>query len=1274
MIRYRYRAHPWFTRSVVLLAGVVSVVAAAVSSTLAVAAPVVDIARVPLYGRNQNIHPNLLLSLSVEFPTVGAAYRGDYDSRTEYVGYFNPTKCYTYNTSQSYFEISGNATASRTCSNAFSGNFMNWATSSAIDMLRLALTGGDRVVDETTRTVLQRAVLPDDFFNSGSYFPRRQLSGSTLIRGVTPFTSSTLYVNACGNRVFFGSSTSNNANCASPGNYQNLHPTSGNTRRPYLVRVKVCDANESTTRTDLCQNYNGNFKPVGEMQRNASRVRFGAFGYLNDSSNTRYGGVLRAPMKYVGATSVNANFDLIANTARQEWDPATGVFRANPENAAEGISGVINYLNQFGRSGAYKELDPVSELYYESIRYLQGRQPTSAAVSGITSSMKDGFPAYTSWTDPILASCQRNYVLTIADINTHWDRYVPGNTRTYTESTRSVESFDNFDVMAWTKKVGDLESQSAGGNPNPDSGLASLQNLDTGSGGHGTYYMAGTAYWAATSAFRPNMPDLRATTFTIDVDEGGDGTVTTAKRRSQLYLAAKYGGFTDRNNDGNPFRTYASDGRTVVSNNSEWEDAPGSRVPANWFLAGQPTKMIAAIRNIFNRIVSFGGTISGVAITSTKVSVGGVFQYAPGFDALRWSGRLAAHRITKNANDALTLSDAPSWEAGNVLDQTTPANRRIFSYRRATAGGTGIGFNWAELSTAQQAWFHRNPDSPTGSSDNQGQYRLAYVRGDAAREQKNNGAFRNRDSKLGDIVNSGPVYVGPPQRISFESAFNTFYNDNQNRTKSVYVGANDGMLHAFNADTGAELFAYVPNAVMPYLTELTSPSYAHRPYVDATPVVSEAVINSTWKTVLASGMGGGAQGVFALDITNPATFSTRNVLWEFTDEDDPDMGNVMGVPQIVKLKTGVENGVPQYRWFVMTGNGLNSNQNDGVGRYNANAPSVLFLLALDKPIGQSWALGTNYYKFSMAASDATLANGLGSPAVAVNGDGQTLTAYAGDLQGNLWKFALADGPTTSTVLPIYKDDTVPQPLFTATDSAGRRQPITMQPQVVFARGGYMVLFGTGKYYEASDSRPSTNANSFYGIYDANVTPRVRVTGRDRLNAVTLAPDGSSYRFSRTPFSLGVGAMQKMGWYFDFPDSSERQVTDALLSNGTVYFNSLLTGTDLCGTGSGSRNYAVNALTGIPLLSNTGYLSSTGILGAPVIIELRVDKGARDSVGLIDVTRTVEIWAFGATGGGKQAFVGDGGNAAPGTPGEKPPAGRFSWREIRNMNAIKNSAP
>ena len=156
------------------------------------------------------------------------------------------------------------------------------------------------------------------------------------------------------------------------------------------------------------------------------------------------------------------------------------------------------------------------------------------------------------------------------------------------------------------------------------------------------------------------------------------------------------------------------------------------------------------------------------------------------------------------------------------------------------------------------------------------------------------------------------------------------------------------------------------------------------------------------------------------------------------------------------------------------------------------------------------------------------------------------------------------------------------------------------------------------------------------------------------------------------FALGTGSAQKMGWYFDFPDSSERQVTDALLSNGTIYFNSLLTGTDLCGTGSGSRNYAVNALTGVPVLSNTGYLSPTGMLGAPVIIELRVDKGVRDSVGLIDVTRTVEIWAFGATGGGKQAFVGEGGNTAPGTPGEKPPAGRFSWREIRNMNFITNT--
>jgi type IV pilus assembly protein PilY1 len=1237
----------------------------------------IEIAQSPLYGRNQNINPNLLLSLSVEFPTVGAAYRnGTYSRTTEYVGYFNPGKCYTYTTA-GYFQIAGDADARRECSGQYSGNFMNWATSSAIDMLRFALTGGDRVIDTPTETVLQRAVLQDDFFNSSSYFPAKILrsTSSSPPSKVTPFNTDTLYITSCANKVFFGNRTSSDASCGNPRNYANLGTM--------LARVKVCDSNEGSTRTDLCKLYSrsgttNNYKPVGEMQKNADRVRFGAFGYLNDSSATRYGGVLRAPMKYVGPKMIDGNFMPVANP-RTEWNPDTGVFAANPENASEGISGVVNYLNQFGRSGKYKALDPVSELYYESIRYLQGKQPTPEAISNLQAAYRDNYPVYTSWADPIVATCQRNYVLSIADINTHWDRYVPGNTRTTYRSGNSTPSAndaargieaDGFDVMAWTQKIADLESNGSLGNSKPNSALAALGTADTGSGGHGTYYMAGIAYWAHTYGFRPDMPNLRVTTYAIDVNEAGDGSIGATQRQSQLYLAAKYGGFTDANVDRNPFVTGGANG-TTVKNDSEWEATPaGSNVPANWFLAGQPQAMIKAIRDIFSKIVSFGGTISGVALTSSRVA-SDTFVYAPGFDQ-NWTGRLAAFAITNNGS--VQIANKETWEAGDLLTRRAggAASRNILTWSPSSGGGgAGASFDWSSLNAAQKLALKTS----TNESDSIGQMRLNYLRGDRTNEETagGTGTLRPRNSILGDIVNSGPVYVAAPSATIGEADYAAFYRDRKSRAPAVYVGANDGMLHAFHALTGQELFAYVPNAVFGQLIDLTSSSYVHRPYVDATPTVAEARVQGTWKTVLASGMGGGAQGLFALDVSDPAAVTRANVLWEFTDKDDPDMGNIMGRPQLAKLYVGKDaDNVPQYRWFAITGNGLNSNKDDGAS--NAAAPSVLFILSLDKPSNAPWQLGTNYWKISMAADrTTTLANGLSTPTLVTLTGGQTVAAYAGDLQGRLWKFVLNDGPTSwnaNGALPYYGGGNLGQPLFQARDASGKAQAITIEPRWVYAPGGFMVVFGTGKYYEANDSGAGASQpqNSMYGIYDSGLTQQVE--SRAMLNPVRLSANADkSFTFTSQPYSLGFRSHQKAGWYFDFVDSGERQVTSLVSAYAQIWFNSLMTGSDLCGAGSGSHSYQLNALTGMPGVGSvSGALSSLGIVGAPVLIQTRTDVFTqRNSVGHVQVDKTIDVFSFGASGGGRTggAFL----SSKPGAGGGAPTLqtqGRLAWREIRNF--------
>lgn len=1258
-----------------LLLGVLPAAGALRAATTATTGPsTIDIAQAPLFGSNLNIHGNLLLTLSVEFPTVGAAYRsGTYDPNLKggYVGYFNPDKCYTYTgtASNGYFVIGGDAAADHSCSGMYSGSFMNWATASAIDMLRYALTGGDRIVDTATQTVLQRAVLQDSFFNSGSFFPRKFYDKPS---SVTPYTGSALYITSCNNKVFFSKTASpTSGDCSNPGQYASLGTV--------LARVQVCDANEARTRTDLCLAYrNGNYKPVGEMQRNASKLRFGAFGYLNDSSATRYGGVLRAPMKYVGPTMMNSTFNRVDNT-RTEWD-ADGVFTANPESAAEGISGVINYLNQFGRSGNYKGLDPVSELYYESIRYLQGQQPTPEAIGNNAASYKDGFPYYTQWTDPVTASCQKNSVLAIADINTHWDRYVPGNTRTtYLSGGKAVTANDparaadtmtkyrdySFDVMKWTQTVSDMESSSQSGNSNPDSALASLATADTGSAGHGTYYMAGIAYWAHTYGFRPDMPGLRVKTYTIDVNENGNGTVGTAQRRSQLYLAAKYGGFKDENEDGNPFRTRDKAGNTLT-NDTEWAT---NGVPNTWFLAGQPQAMIDAIKQVVSDASSTGGTISGVALTNSQVT-SDTMLFRPGIDQ-NWSGRLWGYAITKDSQGTVQIAKAPSWEAGDLLTARTSA-RNLLTWVPARTGatdGTGAGagatFDWKSLNSAQQAALKLTPTETAATT----QSRLGFLRGDRSQEGV---TLRQRDSLLGDIVNSGPVYVAAPSTAIADTDYATFYNRNKARTRAVYIGANDGMLHAFDAGTGAELFGYVPNALYPKLAQLSSTAYSHRPYVDATPTVAEAQLGNNWATVLVSGMGGGAQGLFALDVTDPSSMTASDALWEFTDKDDADMGNVMSPPQIVKLYAGKDSsGNATYKWYAITGNGLNSNADDGAS--NAAAPSVLFILSLDKPASAAWQQGTNYWKISMAAdSTTTMANGLSAVSPVRVGKNLTVAAYAGDMQGRLWKFVLNGGPSTWTAagaLPQYGGGNYGRPLFQARDTNGNPQPITIQPVWVYAPGGYMVVFGTGKYVEAADTATTGTLpqQSMYGVYDSGDTQSV--SGRSQLNPVALTSNGNgAYTFSSRSYSLGHRTSQKAGWYFDFPANGERQVRALVPAYATLWFNSMVPGVSLCSDGNSSNMYQLNVLTGMPAGGSvSGNASAYGLLGSPVLIQTSTTVDTqRNAIGQIKVTKTIEVFSFGATGGGRSG----GATVNPGSGGGGG-SGRLSWREIRNFLGASN---
>lgn len=1277
----------------------------------------IDIDNLPLHP-GVDLRPNLLLSLSIDITSVRAAYRageGDYNRNKDYIGYFNSRKCYRYHDgknklSDGYFVIEKDADQLRECSgDAFSGNFMNWATSSQIDILRYALTGGDRIVDTAQLSVLQRAVLPDSFYANQEHFPRKKISAgpnASAPNRVTPFAVPKLYIVNCRDRILFSDSINPGSDCDTPA------AVSGSTILPtdkklgeYLARVRVCDANEGPTRTELCRKYGKTYKPVGLIQKYADSMRIGVMGYLLDDSKSRYGGVLRSSLKFVGATKQTGPGLAADKNEFPEWDEITGILYPHPDDRshAPGMnSGSINYLNKFGRLGRYKIHDPLSELYYEGLRYLQGKPATPDASAGMSQAMKEGFPVLDSRADPVTAACQRNYILAMADADTAWDRYVPGNQRRLLNDgsnahdlaraaePRTVGKWPGLDVKVWTHKLAALESepQEKTGNPAQNSSLSDLQNKDAGTSGRGTYYMSGLAYWANVQDIRYSKPG-RVKTYVLDLDAGGNGQLDgsariPAPRESQLYLAAKYGGFDDINGDGNPFVTLADDGRAEHWDGSAEWDTDGDGRPDRYFLGGRPSELVDSIRRIFAEISNerVAKSRSGVALSSPKIDSGTVHLYQAGFDPRNGSGSLKKIALHQQADGGLVPAAMADWDAGNLLTGAgdkaplpTPDQRKIYTLKNQ--GGLALAtvpFLWESLAAEQQRYLSADASSvlPQQSPDVLGALRIDYLRGARALESnRQDGFFRVRSRVLGDIVHSAPVYVAGSVAGSANNKNLAFKSGGKNGRPMVYVGANDGMLHAFDADTGEEVFAYVPNALIPVLYQLTEPEYAHRTYLGGTPAVADITFAGKRRKILASGFGAGAQGVFALDVSQPAHFGDEGgALWEFTDSDDPDMGNVSSPPQIARFRTRSSNGVAEYKYFAVVPSGLNNYSKDGTGKYSNTARAALFLLSLEKDLSAKWQAGINYYKIRLPVPDGSMANGLGSPSLLPGADGAVRYAYVGDLQGNLWRFDFSGSAPWSSAL----GSAAANPVFIARDEGGQRQPISMQPTAVFAPGGFLILFGTGKYIESADLAPGGfKTQSFYGIYDRPELA-TKTGGRNELAARHLKHEGgdlqSQFEITGKALSIGNKAQDKKGWYFDFSASAlsgERSVSNLASSSGRIYFNTLIPAKDACAPVSG-RSYTLDALSGLsPAGMPTGYLSDLGALNSPLILEATVETGNRDTLGkrLVKKKRTVLD-----TGTG-----GPDGIALKPRPTEEQLtlAGRLSWREILNWQELRDAA-
>ncbi|KAF7600226.1 MAG: pilus assembly protein [Candidatus Dactylopiibacterium carminicum] len=1240
----------------------------------------IDLADAPLFS-SVSVPGNLALALSVEWPTATTpAYTTSYSASSTFLGYFDPLKCYQYiynstTPANSYFTpYSYNSAGSHTCASSsslqlWSGNFLNWVSMQTLDTFRWVLTGGYRSTDTSSETILTKTFAG---YNS-SVMPHKSISSaSTTLSGVTPLSWSAWNsrVRYAGTAVYFtnsGTSATGWTDYTDPAS-KTATGTDYNGHNSYVktsdskyanpatvyrifINVKVCDS--SVQLEDNCVGYPldstspTHYKPEGLLQNYASKLRYSTFGYLHDDSRTD-GGVMRARMKYIGPSQPVPGSSAITNSLT-EWSSSTGIMLQNPDSSdatatqtfakssgwtvSISNSGVMNYLNKFGSMGFssdgsyYKSKDPVGELYYSATRYFRnkGNVASYSSLSGAGSSNKaaiwlDGFPVITSWDDPILYSCQKNFILGIGDTYSWYDSELPGSTlaASTVPSEVTADAADSgspatdgkVNVWAAITMVGKLEGLSSG----------SLGDKWNGSSRYNTLYIAGLAYDAHTRDIRADLTGTQTiNTYWLDVHES-----TYYEHKNQYWLAAKYGGFTVP--DG--FSPYSSSNSTSTLADSTWVSS-GSYVPfsgttyatsnglsystdsntncstltggvsskcdkrpTNYFPGNSPSTMKSGLTDAFAKIVAETAAATATALSSPspQQTSSGSANYAATYSPSTWTGTLKGQSVAYDSDGDPTYTTV--WEGGALLDARSWSTRKIITW--CNSGG---------LSLSASMGCAGSLAAVDGVATQSATNFVKYLRGDRTQEVANGGLYRTRNSLLGDIVNAKVVANGAPEGLLsdlYNDGYSSFKRTHADRDTVVFVGANDGTMHAFNgsitaSDGGQELFAYIPSLIYSDtdsttgggLSSLGNPSFTHRYLVDGTPNVFDIDFYKTtkatattndWRSVLIGGLGKGGKGYYAIDVTDPTAWTTEDavagkVLWEFSDTH---MGYSYGSATVVKTA--------KYGWVVVLTSGYNND--DGKGYFFFVDPrSGELLERVATPEGSTSS------PINMAHASAFVPNYKNGTADAI---------YAGDLQGNLWRLDVtASSGSYSSPTRIAR--------LESTD--GSAQPVTTRPLVEIEpdSGKRYVLLGTGRLLADSDVS-SSQVQTFYAIIDGQSGSGAFYGGSTSL------PDDVSFPVSRDDLEenddllSGIGSSpgKTMGWYFDLPVSggiAERVNVDPAANNGIVAWAGNLPNGEVCSPSGTSNAYAVSIGLGKSVLTDSSGNAVASLAQSAIITEI-----------------------------------------------------------------------
>lgn len=1030
------------------------------------------------------IPPNVMIMLSVETPMQGAAHQdltcsgsptstygctsnatetggrwivNNYNNGTDYYGYFDTAKCYDYQgggNGGKFIPVS--TTTNHQCGGSYwSGNFLNFATMTSVDAFRKSFTGGNRDEDAVGNTVLLGA---RQTLGAGhSWYPIRSISNGHLYMPSSDApVGSTRYIVRHANG--FSVCSASGCTVKESGSDESRFPTTTGTTdvvSAYNLRIKVCDTSQG-----LEANCNAeNNKPEGVVQKYADMMRFGLMSYTNDSSKNRDGGVLRTKMKWIvpkipfGMNYHDVHGKLVTCTTSNGCSNpeaelnASGAFLPNPDNASGGDkSGLVNYINKFGYASGYKSHDPVSEMYYEIIRYFKNLTPSTDNYCNGIGNSNDGFMAHCGsdkpddvmakdpyWRDPFIYSCQQSFVVAINDANPWLDKRVPGTAFTANYGGDAANDYGtpsnadtSIDALKWTNKVGDSEGLTPGSLPvgcvyngSACTGFTTSNKTVTELGRvvgtypsgskENSYYISGLAYYAHVNDLRADIDGRQnLTTYMIDTQEPNSNMLVG--NRNMLYLAAKFGGFREidgsLDSDGfaKPYKdATCGSGSSSNAKCAEW-DENGDGLPDTYFFASDPTKIEEGLDNAFADIMRRMASGTAASILNNSEGSGANLIQAVFFperefengSKVRWSGELhglwyyldpylqnSSIREDSDDNSILGLSEdrivrfyydgnqtlvdrfvdtnrdgaadgaavdtgiIPEavhslWMAGDRLN-----SRNVTSHPRSiitTLDGINlVDFKASNKGNTTLQTFLRATGATTTDRENDTAKIINYISGADQAGYRSRTVTRNgtsREWRLGDIISSTPKLQSTIRLNSYslaapygysDTSYSLFTSSSDYRQRGmVYVGANDGMLHAFKlgildvsgqtrnkkaqlsnvgaGNLGDEMWSFIPRSVLPYLKYYADPAYNHLYYVDNTVTLTDASIhevssdpltfpacstakywecekrtqyklakteidpdNTSWRTVLIGGMGLGGASRFWGDSCSTAT-------------------------------------------------------------------------------------------------------------------------------------------------------------------------------------------------------------------------------------------------------------------------------------------------------------------------------------------------------------------------------------------------------------------